>query len=471
MNSLERHKAKARDLTTGSPAKKILLFGLPLIFSNVLQVLFNMSDIAVVGHFAENGSAALGSVGSTSIYVMLFTGMIIGLGSGVNAIAARHLGSANDDGVSRITHTAFLVSLIFGVVLSALGMAVARPVLGLLGTKPELLEDAVKYVYIYFAGLPGLAFYNFGNGVLSADGDTARPLIFLAVAGAINVLLNLFFVIVCKMSVAGVATASVVSQYISAILIIIALLRTDRPYKIRFRSLKINGAAAKTLLAMGIPAGLQNAIFSVANLFIQSAVNTFDTVMVEGNSAASNSDALVYDVMAAFYVACSSFIAQNYGAGKRKNILKCYFICLGYSFGIGLILGLLLVFCGRAFLSLFTSDEAIIEAGMKRLNIMGFSYAVSAFMDCTIAASRGLGKTLVSTIIVIMGSCVFRVIWVFTVFAHFQTIPSLYLLYIFSWSITALAEIGYFIYVYRSTAPKKEEEAPKEGETVAPPSD
>jgi len=263
------------------------------------------------------------------------------------------------------------------------------------------------------------------------------------------VVLNLFFVIVCHLEVAGVALASAISQYLSAFLILLALFRTKEIYGLHWEDLRLHWGNASDIIRIGLPSGMQNAIFQIANLFIQVGVNSFSATMVAGNSAASNADALVYDVMAAFYTACGSFMGQNYGAGKKKRIMKSYFVSLTYSFGIGMTMGVLLVIFGIPFLSLFTKDVAVIEAGMRRLTIMGLSYGVSAFMDCTIAASRALGKSIVPTIIVILGSCVFRVIWVYTIFAYYHTIPSLYLLYVFSWSITAIAEIIYFICVYR----------------------
>lgn len=448
---MQRVKEISR-LTEGSLFKKILIFSLPLMLSNVLQVLFNLSDIAVVGRFA--GSQALGSVGSTSILVMLFTGFLIGLGNGVNALIARYIGADNDEDVTKSSHTSFVVSLAAGFILAAAGIGLSRPMLRLLGTKPELLDGAVLYVRIYFCGMPALALYNYGNGVFSADGDTKRPLVFLSVAGVVNIALNLLFVIVCKMSVAGVAIGSIVSQYLSAAFIIIALFRTRRPYRLYFKEMKLCGHKLKHVLTLGVPAGLQNAVFAAANLFIQAGVNTFDTVMVEGNSAAANADAIIYDLMAAFYTACTSFMSQNYGAGKRDRVLKSYFICLMYSFTIGAAVSLLIGLCGRYFLSIFTTEQAVVDAGMKRLTIMCCSYAVSAFMDCTIAATRGLNKTIIPTVIVLIGSCVLRIIWVYTVFAYYKTVPSLYLLYIFSWSVTAVAEIIYFVIIYRKTKPK-----------------
>ena len=445
-------RKKPLNLTEGSLFKNILIFSLPLVLSNLLQVLFNMSDVAVVGKFA--GASALGSVGSTTILVMLFTGFLIGIGSGINSLIARYIGEGDDEAVASTTQASTVVSISAGLIISVLGIGLSKPFLLLLNTKPELLDGAVLYIRIYFCGMPALALYNFGNGVFSADGDTNRPLIYLAVAGIINILLNLLFVIVFKMSVAGVALASIISQYISASFILIALFRTRRPYRLKLRGFKLSGEKVKRILVLGVPAGFQNAIFAAANLFIQAGVNSFDTVMVEDNSAAANADAIVYDVMSAFYMACTSFISQNFGAGNRDRILKSYFISLIYSFGLGLVVSMLLVLFGSQFLSLFTNEHAVVEAGMKRLTIMGFSYAFSAFMDCSIAASRGLGKTIIPTVIVVMGSCVFRIIWVYTGFAYFKTIPSLYLLYIFSWVITAVAETVYFAVIYKKTMNK-----------------
>lgn len=440
-------KQQKLDLTTGSLGKKILFFSLPLMLSNLLQVLFNMADIAVVGQFA--GSMALGSVGSTATLVAMFTGILMGMSSGINVLVALHFGAKNQKEVETTVHTAAVLSLIIGVILALVGVGFARAILELLGTKPELIDGAVLYIRIYFLGLPALAIYNFGNAVFSAAGDTKRPLRYLAAAGVLNVLLNLFFVIVCRMDVAGVALASIISQYISAALIIGALLRSKELYRLRLSQLRITDDKVRDILRIGLPAGMQNAIFFIANLFIQAGVNSFDAIMVAGNSAAANADALVYDVMAAFYTACGSFMGQNYGAKRKDRVLKSYFVSLAYSFGIGTAMGILLVIFGRPFLGIFSGELPVIHAGMKRLSIMGLSYGISAFMDCTIAANRALGKSTVPTIIVIMGSCVFRIIWIYTIFAYFKTIPSLYLLYSFSWSLTALAEILYFIRVYR----------------------
>lgn len=441
-------KPKTIDMTEGSLPKNILFFSLPLMLTQMLEVLFNLSDVAIVGKYADY--IALGAVGSTTLLVSLFTGILIGIGSGVNVRVAHRLGAQKADGdtsaTARTIYTAFAVCGVIGIIVCLVCGIFARPMLEALNTKDELIDGAVLYLHIYSLGMPAMALYNFGNGVLSACGDTKRPLVYLSAAGVLNVLLNLFFVIVCKMAADGVALASVIAQYVSAGLILRRLLTTDDSCRLRLSHRLFDKKACKGVLMIGIPTGMQNAIFAVANLFVQTGVNHFDAIMVSGNSAAANADTLIFNVMSAFYTACASFISRNHGAGKNDRIMKTYGISLAYSFAAGAVFGGSLLLFGRQFLSLFTNEPRVVEAGMQRVMIMGWSYCISAFMDCTIAASRGIGRSVAPTVIVIMGSCVFRVIWVYTVFAHFMTISSLYLLYSFSWAITAAAEIAYFMH-------------------------
>ena len=432
-------------MTSGSLWKNILLFSLPLMGSQVLEVLFNLSDVAIVGRFADY--MALGAVGSTTLLVTLFTGILIGMGAGVNVRVAHELGAENRKGTEETIHTSLLLCAIAGLLVCVVCLLFSGQMLSMMNTKPELMDQAVLYMKIYALGMPAMAVYNFGNGVLSARGDTKRPLIYLSIAGVINVLLNLFFVIVCHMAAAGVATASAIALYISAALVMIHLLRRKDECRVSLRKLRLHPKACKAVLLLGIPTGLQNGIFAIANLFVQTGVNSFDAVTVSGNAA--NADSLIYNVMFAFYTACASFIGQNWGAGNKKRMLKTYGISLTYAFIAGAILGGLLLVFGPQFLSLFATEPAVIDAGMERIRIMGFSYAFSCFMDCSIAASRGIGKSIPPTIIIILGSCVFRVIWFYTVFAHFQTISSLYLLYIFSWGITGFAEVLFFAVSFR----------------------
>ena len=438
---------KKINLTEGPLARQILVVSLPLALSNLLQVLFNMSDVAIVGRFA--GSTALGAVGSTSIFVTLFTGFLIGLGNGINVLVARFYGARHPESVQKTISSALIVSLIAGIILLFAGLLGSPALLRLLNTKPDLLPGAILYLRVYFFGMPALALYNFGNAVFSAIGETRKPLVYLSIAGALNIVLNLFFVIVCGLSVMGVALASAISQCVSAGLILHALTKVQDCYALHWKEVRLDPEVTKRILLLGVPAGMQNAIFAIANLFIQAGVNSFDSLMVKGNSAAANADAMIYDAMAAIYMACASFMSQNYGAGKMDRVKKSYLISLAYSFGLGLLLGSMLLVFGRQFLSLFTTEVAVIDAGMKRVRVMAFAYCISAFMDCTIAASRGLDKTVVPTILVILGSCVFRVIWVYTIFARIHTIPALYLLYPCSWALTAFAEIIYFVRCYK----------------------
>ena len=381
------------------------------------------------------------------------------MGSGVNVRAAHRLGAGDDNGVRLTVHSSLLVCSIIGVLACLICLLLAEPMLNLLKTKSELLPSAVTYLRIYSLGMPAMAVYNFGSGVLSACGETRRPLVYLSIAGALNVALNLFFVICCGMAADGVAIASVISQYLSAALIVIHLCRRKDCCALSPSRKYISRRACADVLMLGIPAGIQNAVFAVANLFVQTGVNHFDAITVSGNSAAANADAIIFNVQAAIHTACASFISRNRGAGNHSRMMKSYFVSLTYSFAAGAILGGLLIIFGRGFLSLFANDTAVIEAGMERLSIMGWSYAIASFMDCTIAAARGIGKTIVPTIVVIMGSCVFRVVWVYTIFAYFQTITSLYLLYSFSWAITATAEMVYFFTVSRKNRFAEEKSA------------
>ena len=297
-----------QDLTEGPLGKKILIFSVPLMLSNLLQVLFNMADIAVIGQFA--GSLSLGAVGST---------------------ATLYYGAKDKDSLSKTIHSAALVSLIMGVLLLVLGVGLSEWMLTMLKTREELLDKAVLYLRIYYLGMPALAIYNFGNAVYSAVGNTKKPLYYLGFSGVLNIILNLFFVIVCHMDVAGVALASIISQYVSAALILQALLRCKDIYALHPGKLRLDPELTKDILKLGMPSGLQNVIFQFANSFVQMGVNSFDATMVAGNSAATNADAMVYDVMAAFYTACGSFMGQNYGAGKKKRVRNSYLISLAYS--------------------------------------------------------------------------------------------------------------------------------------------
>ena len=449
MKTATRRRALTVEMTSGSLWKNILLFSLPLMMTQVLEVLFNLSDVAIAGKYAYNTYVALGSVGSTTTLVTLFTGLLIGLGGGVNVAVARGLGMGNDEDVEHTTHSSFLICLAMGVLTCLVCVFFAEPMLRLLHTKEEFLPGAVLYLKLYALGLPAMGIYNCGNGILSATGDTKRPLLYLTVAGVLNVILNLVFVIGCGMAAEGVAIASAIAQWVSALLIIIHLLHRKDACRLDIRRLRLHHLASKRVLLIGIPSGLQNAIFAVANLFVQAGLNSFDEITVSGAAAAANADTLVFNMMAAFYTACASFVSRNWGAGRKERILKSYYISMLYAAVVGVLVGVLLTVFGREFLGLFADKPEVIDAGVDRLRIMAFSYWIGPLMDASIAASRGLGRSVAPTIMVILGSCVFRVIWIYTIFAYFHTITSLYMLYMFSWILTGVAEYIYFRITYK----------------------
>lgn len=437
------------EMRTGNLWKKIMIYSLPLMVTNLLQLLFNIADVAIVGKFA--GSLSLGAVGSTTLLVSLTTGWFIGISNGVNAMVAYYIGSDDEKNKARAVNIGFALSMIIGVVVAIVGFHYARMALTVLGTKDELIEEAILYFRIYMLGSPALAVFNYGNAVLSAEGNTREPLKYLMISGVINVILNLIFVINLHMTADGVALASIISQYISAILILSLLIRNKEQYQFDVRQITFDASMTGKILKIGVPAAIQYSLFAVANLFVQSAINSFDHVVVEGNSAAMNFDAIVYDMMAAFYVASTSFIAQNYGAQKKDRVMKTYFITTAYSFGLAFVLGAILHVSRFQVLYIFTNDADVVAAGAIRLGTLSICYCLSAFMDNATAACRGLGKTIIPTIIVMCGSIVFRIVWIYTVFAHFHILNLLYIMYGCSFVLTAILGNIYFFALYKKT--------------------
>ena len=433
-------KTAQADLTTGPLGKKIFRFSIPLIFSNLLQVLFNMADVAVVGRFA--GSTALGAVGSTTIFVSLFTGFLIGLSGGVNVLVAHHFGADDQKNLSDTVHSAALTCAAAGLVLLGIGCGFAGGILRALNTKPELMDGAVLYLRIYCLGMPALAVYNFGNAVFSAVGDTRRPLYYLSIAGVINVVLNLFFVIVCNMDVAGVAVASIISQYFSAILVTAALLRSRESYCLRFSQLRFHKTRTKAILSIGIPSGLQNAIFALANLFIQRGVNTFSATMVAGNSAATNADALVYDVMQAFYTACGSFIGQNYGAGQIKRCKKTMQLSFLEGAIATFVSVVVLLLSARSLLAIFNSDPEVIAIGYIRLATILPAYVFCLIYEILSGYLRGFGISLAPALLTMLGVCGIRIAWVKFVFPTSMTFQTVMWVYPISLGATAMLICG-----------------------------
>lgn len=444
-------------MLSGPLLKNMIAFSIPLMFSSILQLLFNAADIVVVGRFA--GDISLAAVGSTSSLVNLLTNLFVGLSVGANVLAARDRGAGNDEALSRTVHTSMLLSLISGLLLTAVGIASARRLLIWMQTPAEVLDLAVLYLRIYFMGMTATMIYNFGSAVLRSVGDTKRPLYFLFFAGVVNVVLNLFFVIVLKMDVAGVATATVISQCISAYLVVVCLINENSAIRLRIAKLKIHKDKFYDILKIGLPAGFQGVLFSLSNVVIQSSVNTFGAIVVAGNAAASNIEGFVYVAMNAFHQATISFTSQNMGAKNYKNIVPILLrgqLCV---IAVGLVLGNTAVLFGRSLLGIYSLNDAVAAAGMIRLKIIAGTYALCGIMDVMVGALRGIGKSVMPMIVTLIGVCGLRMVWIATVFRleQFHTVQTVYLSYPLSWTVTFLAHIVCFVLAMRKITPKAQQ--------------
>ena len=442
------------DMCSGPLLGKILLFSIPLMLSGILQLLFNAADIIVVGRFT--GSTALAAVGSTSSLINLLINIFVGLSVGVNVLVARYYGGQKEKDVQETIHTAVLTALLSGAFLIAVGELAAGPMLEIMGTPEDVLDQAVLYMRIYFLGMPVLMLYNFGAAILRAVGDTRRPLYFLFAAGAVNVVLNLFFVAVLGMGVDGVAWATVISEHISALLVLKSLMEEKGMMKLHLKKLSIQGDKLKKIIKIGLPAGMQGAIFSVSNVLIQSSVNSFGSVAMAGNTASANIEGFVYTAMNAGYQTSLSFTSQNLGGRKYSRINKVKNICLAVVTAVGLILGLSAAAAGPHLLGVYSSDPEVLNYGMLRLRIICGTYFICGLMDCMVGSLRGLGYSVLPMIVSLTGACGFRILWIFTVFAVYRSLPMLYLSYPVSWLITAAAHMITF-HIIRKKLPKQDE--------------
>ena len=435
------------DMCNGPLLGKILRFSIPLMLSGILQLLFNAADIVVVGQFS--GSDSLAAVGSTGSLNNLIVNIFLGLSIGSSVLVAQYYGAQDWDGVRDVVHTSMLLSAIAGVILIFVGILLAAPLLEVMGTPEKVLGQAVLYMRIVFAGMPAMMIYNFGAAILRAVGDTRRPLIFLFIAGVINVILNLFFVIVFHMGAAGVALATVISQCISAILVVFCLMRSSGCYKLCLRQLRITKEKLLHIVRVGLPAGIQGAVFSVSNVLIQSSINSFGYIAVAGNTAASNIEGFVYTSMNALYQASLSFTSQNTGARKTDRIVPVLARCLGCVVVIGIGLSSLILLFGKQLLGIYSVDPQVIEYGLGRLNVICFTYFLCGVMEVVCGSIRGLGYSVTPTIVSLTGACGLRILWIYTVFAMNRTLFSLYLSYPISWLLTIAAHLVCFILFFR----------------------
>lgn len=438
------------DMCSGPLFIKIVAFAIPLMLSGILQLLFNAADIIVVGRFA--GSESLAAVGSTSALINLMVNVFLGLSIGANVLVAQFYGAQRMKDLEETVHTAILLAVFGGAALIFLGIFFAVPILVMMGTPEEVLPLSVLYIKIYFLGMPVTLVYNFGSAILWAVGDTRRPLYFLLFAGVINVILNLIFVIGFSMGVAGVALATVISQCVSAALIIQCLVRSDAPYCLRRDKLKISAEKVKMIVKVGLPAGIQGAIFSISNVLIQSSINSFGSVAMAGSTAAANIEGFVYTSMNAVYQTALSFTSQNYGARKFERITKTLLYCLGLVVVVGVALGDGAVIFGRKLLSIYSSDPQVVEYAMMRLQIICGVYFICGMMDTMVGSLRGLGYSVVPMLVSLTGACALRVVWILTVFGMSRTLEVLYLSYPVSWTITFLAHVICYIVIRRRIA-------------------
>ena len=439
------------DMCNGPVLPGIIAFSLPLMLSGCLQLLFNAADVIVVGRFA--GKESLAAVGSTSSLTNLLVNLFIGLSIGANVAVGHTLGSDDKQGTKDNVHTAVTISLISGVVLVGIGLLFTRPLLVLMGAPSDVLDKAALYLKIIFIGMPATMAYNFGSAILRATGDTKRPLYFLSVAGVVNVILNLFFVIVLHMDVAGVALATIIAQCISAALILLCLCRTDGPCRLDIKKLYISPDRLSRMMQIGLPAGIQGSLFSFSNVLIQSSINSFGSVVVAGSSAGASIEQFVYISMNAVHQATVSFTSQNTGARKPERINQILFSGLGLVTVIGLILGIGVNLLGTPLLSIYSSDPAVIAAGSIRLLWISAPYFLCGIMEVIMGIMRGLGYAITPMVVSLSGACLFRIFWLATIFAWFPTQSVLYLSYPVSWILTTLIHLlTYLLYARKHHA-------------------
>ncbi len=440
-------KRRYIDMVNGKILPNILLFYVPLVLSSILQLLFNAADIVVVGKFA--GDTSLAAVSSTGSLVGLMVNSFIGISTGTNVVIARLLGSSEKEKVKTAVHTSVAFALIAGTVLAVIGFFGARGMLELMDSPADVIDLSALYLRIYFLGVPFSLLYNFAAAILRARGDTRRPLYFLTIAGFVNVILNLILVIGFRMDVAGVGIATVASQVISAVLITLSLLREEWYLRLERRSLRIEKESLGAIMRIGLPAGIQTALFSISNVLIQSSINSFGSVVMAGNGAASNIETFAYVLMNSFFQACQTFVSQNYGAKQYRRIIRIVVLCEILVFLAG-ILGTVLVFSfDRFLLGIYTDSAEVIEAGIVRFQYVQKYYLLCGIMDVMSGALRGVGYSAAPMFVSIFGICVFRIIWLKTVFVADPVIENVYITYPLSWIITFTVHTLMFVLVQK----------------------
>ena len=435
--------SKAGDLTSGPMLKKIILFSLPLAASSFLQLLFNAADVVVVGRFA--GSAALAAVGSNGALINLLVNLFVGLALGANVVAARCYGAKDDQGVHEAVQTAVTLSLVGGVLMAFVGFFAAHGLLELMSSPEDVIDLATLYLKIYFIGMPMTMLYNFNASLLRAVGDTRRPLVCLAVAGVINVVLNLLFVIVFQMSVAGVALATILSQTVSAIMVTVLLVREEGAMHLDLRHLGIHKKAMLQIIQIGLPAGLQSVMYSLSNIIIQASVNGFGTDVMAAYTAYGKVDGMYWMVINAFGVAITTFVGQNFGARLYDRMKKSINVCLGIAAAVTLLLSGVLMVVAEPLLGLFSDDAQVLEIGLSIVRLIVPTYITYIFIEILSGAMRGAGDSLIPTIMTLTGVCLLRVFWVTVVVSAHHELNVLLLSYPITWIVTSGMFMVYYL--------------------------
>lgn len=444
----------------GPLLKKIILYAIPVILTGILQLLFNAADLVIVGRFC--GSLSVAAVGATGSLINLIVNLFIGLSIGAGVMVAQGIGEGSYEKVHKTVHTAFPAALIGGLALTGIGVFCARFFLTWMGTQPDVIEKSVIYMQIYFCGMTGSMIYNFGAAILRAAGDIRSPLLFLTAAGVLNVLLNLFFVMALHMDVAGVALATVISQLLSAVLIVIALTKRDDMCRLFLRKMRISRTHLAEMVRIGLPAGIQGSMFSISNVLIQSSVNSFGSVAMSGNASAGNIEGFVYTSMNAFQQTATNFAGQNYGAKLYGRIRRITLICVVSVFVVGAGLGNLCYLFAEKLLGIYITDSAeAIAVGVLRMGYISTLYFLDGIMEVMTGTLRGMGRSALPMAVTVLGVCVFRVVWILTVFAKpaYHSLGTIYVSYPISWTMTFAVELIAYLILIRKLSGRNGREA------------
>ena len=449
-------KTDTLDIRNGPVLKNIIIYTIPIILTGILQLLFNAADLIVVGFFS--GSDSVAAVGATASLTNLIVNLFIGLSVGAGVIVAQCLGAGDSQAASQTVHTAIPVAFIGGAVLSVIGVVFSKTFLELMGTPAgKLLSLSSVYMKIYFSGMIFSMLYNFGSAVLRAAGDTKSPLIFLSISGVLNVILNVIFVAAFNMDVAGVALATIISEGVSAVLVLIALSKRNDSCRLDFKKMKIKKTALVRIIKIGVPAGLQNSLFAISNVLIQSSINSFGTAHISGSAAASSLEGFCYVAMNSFQQTSLNFCGQNYGAGDLKRVKKVNNTCLLTVSAVGLFTGCLIYFFGRPLLGIYIHDSAsAINFGMERMKYILIPYFLCGIMDVVTGSMRGIGSSVIPMVITIVGVCVMRIVWIYTVFSmpQYHSFAGLMISYPISWFLTFAAVYAAYILILKNREKK-----------------